>query len=261
MEEASPVGLLRGNLANVVRIIPTAAAQLILAAFLRHQLVQTEKPSPGRGEEAWWKRHDVLEKVLIAGAAGITASFAFYPLEFIRGRLSVQTVRQEPYSGILHGLYASVRQSGVGVLYRGMLPSALGVFPYVGVSFAAYEQLRPFFPKRPDGSGQPTTSAAIICGAISGMLGQTLAFPFDTCRRRMQVSGFLQGDFKHRLRFRDAWKDLWRAEGVAGFYRGVVPNLIKAAPSTIIAFYVYEFARTRIIIERNLWMKQESEVG
>jgi len=261
VEETSPLGLLRGNLANVVRIVPTAAFQLIFAAFLRYRLTQQEESAPNRGQESWWSRHDVLEKVIIAGAAGITASLAFYPLEFIRGRLSIQSVKREPYSGILHGLYASVRQSGIGVLYRGMLPSALGVFPYVGVSFATYEQIRPFFPKRPDGSGLPTTSAAIICGAVSGILGQTLAFPFDTCRRRMQVSGFLEGEFRQRLRFRDVWKDLWRAEGVAGFYRGVVPNLLKAAPSAAIGFYVYEFARTRIIIERSLWMKQESEVG
>lgn len=78
-----------------------------------------------------------------------------------------------------------------------MTPSLLGVFPYVGVSYGAYDQLRHFFPKKQDGSGRPTATSGIICGAISSVIAQTLAYPFDTCRRRMQVDGFLNlGELK-----------------------------------------------------------------
>lgn len=65
---------------------------------------------------------------------------------------------------------------------------------YVGASYAAYDELRAFFPKRADGSGLPTASSALICGATAAAGAQALAYPLDTVRRRMQVHGFLHGE-------------------------------------------------------------------
>ena len=37
-----------------------------------------------------------------------------------------------------------------------------------------------------------------------------------------------------------------RTEGVAGFYKGMLPNIIKVAPSIAIAFVTYEFVKARL---------------
>jgi len=55
-------------------------------------------------------------------------------------------------------------EGGVLALYRGMVPTAVGVAPYVGINFAAYEALRGVITP-PD---KNTTVRKLSCGALSG---------------------------------------------------------------------------------------------
>ena len=61
-------------------------------------------------------------------------------------------------------------EGGVRALYRGMIPTAVGVAPYVGINFAAYETLRGIITP-PDKS---TIARKLTCGALAGEL-----FPED----------------------------------------------------------------------------------
>jgi hypothetical protein len=36
------------------------------------------------------------------------------------------------------------------------------------------------------------------------------------------------------------FKDIWHNEGVVGFYRGLVPNILKVVPAVSISYLVYE---------------------
>ena len=49
-------------------------------------------------------------------------------------------------------------------LYRGMIPTAVGVAPYVGINFAAYEALRGVITP-PD---KTTVVRKLSCGALAG---------------------------------------------------------------------------------------------
>ena len=55
-------------------------------------------------------------------------------------------------------------EGGVRALYRGMIPTAVGVAPYVGINFAAYETLRGIITP-PDKS---TIVRKLTCGALAG---------------------------------------------------------------------------------------------
>jgi solute carrier family 25 phosphate transporter 23/24/25/41 len=102
-----------------------------------------------------------------AGAvAGIIAMSATYPLDMVRGRLTVQSDgspsacvrvslracaaarRAEParrprrYTGLAHATRTIARQEGMRAFYKGWLPSVIGVVPYVGLNFAVYETLK-----------------------------------------------------------------------------------------------------------------------
>ena len=35
-------------------------------------------------------------------------------------------------------------------------------------------------------------------------------------------------------------KEIWHKEGLAGFYRGLIPNLLKVVPAVSISYLVYE---------------------
>lgn len=61
------------------------------------------------GDKLPWKPQSTAQKIAIAGLAGIIAATALYPLEFIRGRLSVQNSYNAKYTGIADGLASSIR--------------------------------------------------------------------------------------------------------------------------------------------------------
>lgn len=72
---------------------------------------------------------------------------------------------------------------------QGWLPSVIGVVPYVGLNFAVYESLKAALLQQQGGRDERdlSVSARLACGAAAGTTGQTVAYPFDVARRRLQV--------------------------------------------------------------------------
>src|SRR5437773_9738581 len=101
---------------------------------------------------------------LTAGAmAGITSVVMTYPLDITRTRLSVQSsslVAPKTQTGEgLPGMFPTMAhiyrtEGGIPALYRGLVPTVMGVAPYVGLNFAVYEHMRKLV--TPDGQEHPT---------------------------------------------------------------------------------------------------------
>jgi solute carrier family 25 phosphate transporter 23/24/25/41 len=84
------------------------------------------------------------------------------------------------------------REEGFLALYKGLWPSIAGIFPYIGIDFAVYETLRTHIPQGStwrNSHNEPRKHVLLGCGAIAGAVGQTIAYPLDLVRRRLQVQG------------------------------------------------------------------------
>ena len=97
------------------------------------------------------------------------------------------------YKNLMDVFRRTVAVEGWASLYRGFVPTILGVIPYAGTSFFTYEQLKAFWINRARRSGdleasQPTTLQKFCSGALAGLLGQTASYPLDIVRRRMQTA-------------------------------------------------------------------------
>ena len=204
------------------------------------------------------------ESVVVAGLCGMVATLVTYPIDMMHGRLSVQRADYHPYRGIFDGIREAQKRSGVRSLYHGLVPSLWGVFPYVGISFATYEALRPILPKLNDGSGRPTPGFAIGCGIVSSLMAQAASYPLDTCRRCMQIQQMVQ--VAKPLDVSDAWRlatqlepeyskvskpvsmkdtmvSLVKEKGIRRLYRGWTANFWKALPVSVVSYYTYESCR------------------
>lgn len=62
----------------------------------------------------------------------------------------------------------------------------------------------------------------------AGSISQTLTYPFDVLRRKMQVRGLNTLGYEYTGAF-DAMRSIVRKEGLRGLYRGIWPNL-RACP-------------------------------
>jgi solute carrier family 25 phosphate transporter 23/24/25/41 len=75
-------------------------------------------------------------------------------------------------------------EGGIRGLYRGLVPTAMGVAPYVGLNFSVYELLRGYVTP----PGKESAYGGLLCGALAGTISQTLTYPFDVLRRKMQTT-------------------------------------------------------------------------
>ncbi|XP_058100231.1 mitochondrial adenine nucleotide transporter ADNT1-like [Magnolia sinica] len=245
-------GLFKGNGTNCARIVPNSAVKFFSYEQAARGILWLYRQQPGN-EDAQ------LTPLLRLGAgacAGIIAMSATYPMDMVRGRLTVQTERSPyQYRGMFHALTTVLREEGPRALYKGWLPSVIGVIPYVGLNFAAYESLKDWLIKtKPLGLVEDNELGVVTrlaCGAAAGTVGQTVAYPLDVIRRRMQMAGWkdassiITGDARGKAPIEysgmvDAFRKTVRYEGFGALYKGLVPNSVKVVPSISIAFVTYE---------------------
>ncbi|KAM0047131.1 putative mitochondrial carrier protein [Helianthus debilis subsp. tardiflorus] len=104
------------------------------------------------------------------------AMSATYLMDLVRGRLTVQTDKSpSQYRGIAHALATMLCEEGPRALYKGWLPSVIGVVPYVGLNFAVYESLKDWLIKtKPYGLAEDAElsgTTKLACGAAAGTMG------------------------------------------------------------------------------------------
>lgn len=116
--------------------------------------------------------------------------------------------------------------------------------PYVGLNFAVYESLKDWLVKtKPFGlvdNSELGVVTRLACGAAAGTVGQTVAYPLDVIRRRMQMVGWshaasiVTGDGRSKAPLEytgmiDAFRKTVKYEGVRALYKGLVPNSVKVS--------------------------------
>ncbi|OIW16781.1 hypothetical protein TanjilG_05515 [Lupinus angustifolius] len=255
-------GLFKGNGTNCARIIPNSAVKFFSYEQASKGILYLYQQQTGN-EDAQ------LTPVLRLGAgacAGIIAMSATYPMDMVRGRITVQTEKSPyQYRGMFHALSTVLREEGPHALYKGWLPSVIGVIPYVGLNFAVYESLKDWLIKsKPFGlvndSSELSVTTRLACGAAAGTVGQTLAYPLDVIRRRMQMVGWnhaasvLTGNEGGKVPLEytgmvDAFRKTVRHEGFGALYKGLVPNSVKVVPSIALAFVTYEVVKDILGVE------------
>lgn len=63
-------------------------------------------------------------------------------------------------------------EGGIRALYRGLVATACGVAPYVGINFATYELLRGIITP----PGKTSAVRKLTCGALAGVLNASIIF-------------------------------------------------------------------------------------
>ena len=89
-------------------------------------------------------------------------------------------------------------------------------------------------PKQSDGTLSQWQTLG--CGAIAGTVGQTVAYPLDLVRRRLQVQTFLKDKLPPSQIYNGTWDAIVKIvkyEGVVGLYRGTWPNYLKVVSEII----------------------------
>jgi solute carrier family 25 protein 16 len=130
------------------------------------------------------------------------------------------------------------------------------MLPYAGSSFLVHDtmsdllrhpNLVPFTTipgtERPDHDkpAQLKYWAELSTGGVAGFVSQTVSYPLEVIRRRMQV-GAVVGD-GHRLRMGEVAARIWMEKGWRGFFVGLGIGYVKVVPMVATSFFAYERAK------------------
>lgn len=209
------LNLWKGNVLNCSRIVPYSALQF--ASYDMCKSVTFVEPL------------SIHERLICGSVAGFVATTITHPIDVIRHRLllyhDIHTFR--------HAFKSILSENGSRSLFKGYGSTISGLVPFIAVNFCTFDTLKTHLQ-------WTSTSGILSVGAISALFSQTICYPLDTIRRRMQIKGT---PYKHGI---DAFQQIIKKEGVAQLYAGITANALKIAPNNSIRFLVYELCKLYI---------------
>ncbi|KAK7373931.1 hypothetical protein VNO80_07353 [Phaseolus coccineus] len=213
-------GYWKGNLPQVIRVVPYTAVQLFAYEIYKKIF---------RGENG---DLSVVGRLAAGAFAGMTSTFITYPLDVLRLRLAV-----EPgYRTMSEVALSMLREEGFASFYRGLGPSLIAIAPYIAVNFCVFDLLKKSLPEK----YQKRTETSILTAVLSASLATLTCYPLDTVRRQMQLKGTPYNTVL------DALSGIVARDGIAGLYRGFVPNALKSLPNSSIKLTIYDIVKRLI---------------
>lgn len=239
-------GLFRGNTLNCIRIFPYSAVQFMVFEECKEYLISRKSPDN--------KELYASERLLAGSIGGIISVLVTYPLDLIRARITIQTASLKKLNkgrlvkapGVWE-TFTTVYQNEGGflALYRGIIPTTMGVAPYVAINFALYEKLRDYMDKSPQDFSNPIWK--LLAGAFSSFIGGVLIYPLDLLRKRYQVASMAGGELGFQYRsVSHALVLIFTSEGFFGAYKGLTANLYKIVPSMAVSWLCYDSLKDAI---------------
>jgi len=171
---------------------------------------------------------------LLPGAAHACSTVVVgYPFDTVKTRVQVGM-----HSSPSQCAAAILRQEGPLAFYRGAAMPLVSLLVKRPFEFAAFEALNKRFGKK--------TLGPVVGGCIAGIIAATLGCPFNVVKVQMQTN--------RKDVYRDTWqavREVWRAGGPLGFYRGYSASLIMSVPST--TFYLGAYGYLREALPPSRW--------
>ncbi|CAH0479079.1 unnamed protein product [Peronospora belbahrii] len=247
----------RGNSAGCCRLGPYAGLKFYLFDSFQTRFATRDGRELGN-----------LQRTLCGAVAGLIATMGTYPLEVVRTRMISQTTSpaaaNSEIRGVLQGVKLILEHEGLRGLYRGGWSGVAGAIPFEGVQFGCYEYMKltavrhqwPAY-RWPEGKTEMDGLDYFVCGSIAGAIAQTVAYPFDTVKKRLQLqqvhlnvskTGPLsaEGGSASTLYYRgmvDCFRKVIRDEGPLALYRGTSANLARIVPYAAVMFSTYEMTK------------------
>ncbi|KAL2915630.1 hypothetical protein HK105_204815 [Polyrhizophydium stewartii] len=276
-EDGGLMSFYRGNGLNIIKIIPESALKFFVFEYSKDLIrgwigrngtnASAASTPAAQGSDSL----GLVGRFVAGGIAGLVSQFAIYPIETTKTCMMAQITNGPPHklarlasSGQLHkdpSVLATVRhlwaEGGIRAFYRGCIPALIGIVPYAGVDLAVFETLKQSYVawnrSRADAASngaEPThlsTPLILMFGMTSGTCGAVLVYPLSLVRTRLQA----QGTPSHPTFYRNSFEVVQKTfvkEGFAGFYKGLMPTLLKVLPAVSISYWVYEKSKCALEI-------------
>lgn len=216
----------------------------------------------------------IFRSGMAGGIAGVSAKTLIAPLDRVKILFQTNNPHYRKMIGSFRGMFRAIatiyHNDGLRGLYQGHTATLLRIFPYAGIKFVLYEQIRSFLIPRDD---YETATRRFLSGSLSGVASVCCTYPLDLIRVRLAFETshrqihYGKGKIWHTLteiyneqpRYTfttgGALKDeplltkiMYNCTGtnfqffqaISNFYRGFIPTILGMIPYAGVSFYAHD---------------------
>ena len=182
---------------------------------------------------------EISEHLTFATVAGVLTLTIMNPVWVVKTRMILQSNtnidKVQRYTGLFDGLSKLIRNEKLPGLYKGYIPGLFGVSHGV-IQFVSYEKMKEWYYNYRGYSTDVRLSPIpyIAISACSKVAAVSLTYPYQVVRSRLQDPTCAYTGSMDIIR-RTA-----KNEGIWGFYKGIIPNLVRVTPACCITFLCFE---------------------
>ncbi|XP_022671582.1 solute carrier family 25 member 44-like isoform X1 [Varroa jacobsoni] len=197
-----------------------------------------------------WEMMDKSRFISFTTINSLALRSLVYPFTVVKTRLQVQSAYN--YTGTCDALRQIVRYEGFRTLYKGFMINSMSSVSSMAY-IITYEKIRDCLSRR---GVTDSSLKGFVGGGISSLVGQTFVTPFDVVSQHIMVLGrnsinplglpptVLQSKFQTLKRI---IKEVYRHDGIAGFYRGYFASLVTYVPGSAFWWTFYPMYQEAIL--------------
>lgn len=207
--------LWKGNMINSIRIFPYSGLQFLTYDLCKELFNSSDKKISNN------------EKLIYGASAGVVATTFTHPLDVVRHRLMCYKNIKSVNNAVLD-IY---KENYLRGFFKGYGSTIFSLTPFIAINFAVFDIMKENIdPSIIDNNVLYTLGL----GSTSALVSQTLCYPLDTIRRRMQLK-----ESSNKNGYKVA-KEIIKNEGIRNFYKGMLPNVLRMVPSNAIRFTIFD---------------------
>lgn len=206
-------GLWKGTVPSIVRCVPGVGLYFCTFHFLKTNLHMDD---PGAGEA-----------MFLGVAARTIAGIALLPVTVIKTRFESEVYHYRTMEEAARDIYS---KQGARGLYSGLVPTLVRDAPFSGIYLVFYLQAKRLVPQRL----KDRVWTNFGCGVVAGLLASVTTQPADVIKTQMQLCP---------ARFTSITTSILliaREDGAVGYFRGLVPRMLRRTLVTAMAWSFYE---------------------
>lgn len=169
--------------------------------------------------------------------SGVATAVLTNPLWVIKTRI-MSTSTKVGYTSTWNAITRIIKEEGFTTFWKGLVPSLFGV-SQGAIYFAIYDTLKlKYLHDLNDVEEKRLTPVETIgITSLSKMISVSAVYPLQLIKTNMQS---FNSESNENSRMSSLIKSIWKKNGLPGFYKGLIANLVRAIPSTCITFSIYE---------------------
>ncbi|XP_076293465.1 mitochondrial glycine transporter isoform X2 [Lasioglossum baleicum] len=218
IQKENVFGLWRGITPSITRVIPGVGLYFSTLHWLKHTF-QLKDPLTS------------TEAMFLGITARSMSGALLIPITVVKTRYESEVYK---YNSIREALRLIYKQEGVRGLSSGLVPTLLRDAPFSGLYLMFYTRLKNIAEEADLPCAKSSAPIHFSCGILAGIFASIITQPADVIKTKMQL---YPNEFTG---VRIAAFRVYKKYGVLGYFKGIVPRMLRRTLVTAMAWTVYE---------------------